>query len=60
MTGGRQYRDGHMEGLVIRKEDEDWLQMRARLVRPDFTQAIDTHWRKRRIEWNRLRTQNGL
>lgn len=56
MTGGSQYRDGHMEGLVIRKEDEDWLQMRAKLVRPDFTQAIDTHWRKRRIEWNRLRS----
>lgn len=54
MTGGSQYRDGHMEGLVMRREDEDWLLMRAKLVRPDFTQAIDTHWRKRRIEWNRL------
>ncbi len=54
MTAGSQYRDGHMEGVVIRKEDDDWLQMRAKLVRPDFTQAIDTHWRKRRIEWNRL------
>lgn len=59
-TGGSQYRDGHMEGLVIRKKDEGWLQLRAKLVRPDFTQAIDTHWRKRRIEWNRLRTQDGV
>jgi len=24
------------------------------LVRPCFTQAIDTHWRKRAIEWNRV------
>lgn len=54
MTAGSQYRDGHMEGVVIRKEDDEWLRMRAKLVRPDFTQAIDTHWRKRRIEWNRL------
>lgn len=53
MTGSSQYRSGAMEGVVIRKEDEAWLQMRAKLVRPDFTQAIDTHWRKRRIEWNR-------
>lgn len=27
---------------------------RAKLVRPDFAQAIDTHWRKRTIEWNRV------
>lgn len=26
---------------------------RAKLVRPDFAQAVDTHWRKRTIEWNR-------
>ncbi|KAB7549801.1 DNA ligase, partial [Verminephrobacter sp. Larva24] len=26
----------------------------AKLIRPDFTQAIDTHWRKRAIEWNRV------
>jgi len=24
------------------------------LVRPDFTQAIDSHWRSRMLEWNRL------
>ncbi len=27
---------------------------RAKLVRPDFTQANYTHWRKRAIEWNRI------
>lgn len=26
----------------------------AKLVCPDFTQAIDTHWSKRTIEWNRV------
>lgn len=26
----------------------------AVLERPDFAQAIDTHWRKRAIEWNRV------
>ncbi len=48
------YRGGMMEGLVIRQESEDWLETRAKLVRPDFTQAIDEHWRRRAIEWNGL------
>lgn len=52
------FRDGPMEGIVIRRESGDWCDTRAKLVRPDFTQAIDTHWRKRSIEWNRLDTSH--
>jgi len=48
------YRQGALEGVVIRRESADWCEARAKLVRPDFTQAIDTHWRKRAIEWNRV------
>jgi ATP-dependent RNA circularization protein (DNA/RNA ligase family) len=49
------YRAGQpLEGVVIRRESGDWCAARAKLVRPDFTQAIDTHWRKRAIEWNRV------
>lgn len=48
------YRDGPLEGVVIRKESPEWLELRAKLVRPDFTQAIDVHWRKRSLEFNRL------
>lgn len=48
------YRNGPLEGMVIRHESEQWCENRAKLVRPDFTQAIDTHWRKRAIEWNRV------
>ncbi|WP_096701274.1 RNA ligase family protein [Magnetospirillum sp. 15-1] len=48
-------RTGPMEGVVIRNETRDWLEARAKLVRPDFTQAIGEHWRRRRIEWNRLK-----
>jgi ATP-dependent RNA circularization protein (DNA/RNA ligase family) len=48
------YRDGPTEGLVVRAEDERWLLSRAKLVRADFTQNIDAHWRKKRLEWNRL------
>lgn len=48
------YRDGTLEGIVIRQESTDWCEARAKLVRADFCQAIDTHWRKRAIEWNRI------
>lgn len=53
------YRDGTLEGVVIRQEDEDWLLGRAKLVRPDFVQAIEEHWRHRSIEWNRINWDAG-
>lgn len=53
-TGRSAYRDGPLEGVVIRHEDECWLLERAKLVRADFTQQIAEHWRKRSLEWNRL------
>lgn len=48
------YRQGALEGVVIRRESPDWCEARAKLVRPDFAQAIDAHWRKRAIEWNQV------
>jgi ATP-dependent RNA circularization protein (DNA/RNA ligase family) len=41
-----------LEGVVIRREDRDFLEARAKLVRADFTQAISDHWSSRAIEWN--------
>lgn len=49
-----QFRQGALEGIVIRRESAEWCEARAKLVRPDFTQAIEEHWSRRRIEWNRL------
>ncbi len=51
---GSRFRDGPLEGIVIREEDEDTCTQRAKLVRADFAQTITDHWRSRRIEWNRL------
>lgn len=48
------YRQGPLEGLVVRSEAQDWCRSRAKLVRADFAQGIDTHWRKRAIDWNRV------
>lgn len=48
------YREGALEGLVVRREDDDWLQARSKLVRADFNQHIESHWRSRPLEWNRV------
>lgn len=48
------YRNGAPEGLYLRSEDDNWLTDRAKLVRPEFTQAIATHWRQRVIERNHV------
>lgn len=53
-TASSRYRHGPMEGVVIRRESAQWCESRAKLVRADFTQAIEKHWRKRVIEWNRV------
>jgi len=53
-TRSSHYRQGPLEGVVIRRESAQWCESRAKLVRADFTQAIETHWRKRAIEWNRV------
>ena len=54
-TEHSRFRDGALEGVVVRQEDDDWLLFRGKLVRADFTQALGTHWRSRRLEWNRVR-----
>ncbi len=48
------YRHGPLEGVVIRRESAQWCEARAKLVLPDFTQAIDRHWRHQPIKWNRV------
>jgi len=48
------YRDGPMEGVVIRSEDDRWLRQRAKLVRAEFTQQIESHWRNHALIWNHL------
>lgn len=43
---------GTIEGVVIRIDDEnaEWLEHRAKVVRPDFIRGITEHWARRAIE----------
>jgi ATP-dependent RNA circularization protein (DNA/RNA ligase family) len=49
--------EGPPEGLYVRREDESRLHSRAKLVRPEFVQAIEEHWSRRAIEPNTLRQE---
>lgn len=53
------YREGAPEGLVVRRESEQWCESRAKLVRAEFTQTISDHWRSRSIEWNKVEEGAG-
>lgn len=48
------FRQGDAEGVVVRKEDAMWRQARAKLVRPNFAQAITQPWRNRVPAWNHI------
>jgi len=54
MATPSRYRHGPLEGVVIRRESAQWCEARAKLVLPNFTQAIVDHWRHRAMEWNRV------
>lgn len=46
--------DDESEGLYIRRDDGNWLNTRAKLVRPEFTQSINLHWSKSLFTTNKL------
>lgn len=52
--GRSAFRDGPVEGVVIRRESGEWLIDRAKMVRADFSQSIAEHWRRRPLHWNRV------
>ena len=48
------YREGFPEGIIVRNDDILWNRKRGKLVRAEFVQSIETHWRSKQIEWNGL------
>jgi hypothetical protein len=42
------------EGLYVRLDQSDWLEQRAKLVRPAFIQSVERHWSRSVIRPNAL------
>jgi hypothetical protein len=51
--------DGPIEGLYIRTETFDYLDIRAKLVQSDFIQTIDEHWTKKKYVKNHILSEYG-
>ncbi|OIQ01226.1 MAG: DNA ligase [Syntrophobacteraceae bacterium CG2_30_61_12] len=49
--------DQPAEGIYLRIDQGDWLEQRAKLVRPAFIQAVVQHWSRSAIKPNRLQTE---
>jgi hypothetical protein len=54
LIGRSCFYDGTMEGVYFRLEEGETVRSRAKIVNPDFTQAITEHWAKRPVELNQL------
>lgn len=54
LEGGSRVGRGPMEGLIVRKEADGRTTARAKVVHPNFSQAITEHWSRRRLRRNRL------
>jgi hypothetical protein len=59
MLGASRLGARELEGLYIRQESEGWLTGRAKLVRPQFVQAIDAHWSFGVLTRNHLSKQDA-
>lgn len=47
--------DQPAEGIYLRIDHGEWLEQRAKLVRPAFIQAVEQHWSRSDIRPNRLK-----
>ncbi len=54
MLSQSRFSDGPMEGVYLRRQDRLWLLQRAKLVSPQFTQAMAEHWSRRSMKPNHL------
>lgn len=45
---------GPREGIYLRREEGDWTVDRAKLVRPEFADAIGEHWSHKKLKKNRV------
>ncbi|MBC6445202.1 MAG: RNA ligase family protein [Alphaproteobacteria bacterium GM202ARS2] len=45
------------EGIYLRRDSNEWLEERAKLVHPDFLSSIDEHWSRKPLSRNRLQSE---
>ncbi|MEX1126955.1 MAG: RNA ligase family protein [Vicinamibacterales bacterium] len=54
LIGRSRFADGPAEGIYVRWDRGEFLERRAKLVQPEFTQSISEHWSRGPLRLNRL------
>lgn len=54
LSGTSAVGDSSREGLYLRRDDQQYLLSRAKIVQPEFLQAIEEHWSKNGLTRNHL------
>jgi ATP-dependent RNA circularization protein (DNA/RNA ligase family) len=54
-----QLSDKPAEGLYLRVDNDGWLELRAKLVRPAFIQSVEQHWSRTMIKANQLKPKQS-
>ena len=54
LMGTSRLTDGPMEGIYLRRDQGDWLEERAKIVRAEFVEGMDGHWSQQPLKKNAL------
>ncbi len=54
LLGTSRLSGGPMEGIYLRRDRGDWLEQRAKIVRPEFVEQIGKHWSEEALVKNEL------
>ena len=60
LLGQSKFTDELAEGIYLRFDNAEFLERRAKLVRPEFVQNIDVHWSKSEVIPNQLHRSDSL
>ena len=60
LSGKSAVGDSTREGLYLRRDDPQYLLSRAKIVQPEFLQAIEEHWSKNGLTRNHLASKTEL
>ncbi len=59
LIGTSRLSEGPMEGIYLRREQGNWLEQRAKIVRPEFAEGIGKHWLDESLKKNALASMSS-
>jgi ATP-dependent RNA circularization protein (DNA/RNA ligase family) len=60
LIGTSQFTEEPMEGIYLRRDRGDWLELRAKMVRAEFVEGMGKHWSEESLKKNALSNTSSL